>query len=59
MHSCRVWVLARVGLGIADFHSGPMEIGIDIITAHMYSVNMFRYNWWECIFCRESEFPIA
>jgi hypothetical protein len=45
MHSWRVWVLARVGLGIEDFHSGPMEIGIDIITGRMYSVNMFRYNW--------------
>jgi len=45
MHSWRVWVLARVGLGIADFHSGPMEIGIDIIAGPMYSVNMCRYNW--------------
>ncbi len=32
MHSWRVWVLARVGLGIADFHSRPMENGIDIIS---------------------------
>jgi hypothetical protein len=59
MHSWRVWVLALVGLGIAEFHSGPMEIGIDIITGHMYPVNMFRYNRTECICCRESEFPIA
>ena len=45
MHSWRVWVLAQVGLGIADFHSGPKENGIDIVSGHMYSVNMFRYNW--------------
>jgi hypothetical protein len=59
MHSWRVWVLARVGLGIADFHSGPMEIGIDIIAVHMYSVNMCRYTLLRCIFYRESELPIA
>ncbi len=59
MHSWRVWVLARVGLGIADFHSAPNRMGIDIIAGHMYSVNMFRYNLPECICYRESEFPIA
>lgn len=59
MHSWRVWVLARVGLGIADFHSGPMGNGIDIIVGPMYSVNMFRYNLPDCICRRESEFPIA
>jgi hypothetical protein len=59
MHSWRVWVLARVGLGIADFHSGPMGNGIDIITGRMYPVNMFRYYWPECISRRESELPIA
>jgi len=59
MHSWRVWVPTRVGLGIADFHSRPMENGIDIIAGYMYSVNMFRYNLSECIAPRESESPIA
>jgi hypothetical protein len=51
MHSWRVWVLALVGLGIADFHWGPIQVGIDILTGRMYAVNVFRYRWFECIFC--------
>jgi hypothetical protein len=49
MHSWRVWVPTLVGLGIADFHSGPIRNGIDIITGRMYSVNMFRYTLPDCI----------
>jgi hypothetical protein len=59
MYSWRVWVLALVGLGIAEFHSAPTEMGIDIMTGYMYSVNMFRYNLPDCISDGESELPIA
>jgi hypothetical protein len=59
MHSWRVWVPTRVGLGIADFHQVPWKMGLTIIAGHMYPVNMFRYNLPECIGHRESESPIA